>query len=67
MDELKLLPCPFCGGEAFLYADDGIRVICSKCRAQSKTCYDIMQSSKSINATKSVIEKWNRRAEHETD
>lgn len=60
MDELK--PCPFCGGEAFLYVDNGVRVLCSRCRAQSKTRCDSLSCSKPTNATKSVIEAWNRRA-----
>lgn len=60
MPELK--PCPFCGGEAALFVSDGVRVLCPKCRAQSKTLRDGMFSKGvSGNATKSVIEAWNRR------
>ena len=60
MSELK--PCPFCGGKAYLFADNGIRVFCAKCGASSKVLCD-MRTEVGVagNATKSVIEAWNRR------
>lgn len=61
MDELK--PCPFCGGKAYLFANDGVRVICAKCRAASRRLVDAMGTDAPFgNAVKSVIESWNRRA-----
>ena len=62
MDKLK--PCPFCGGEAHLFVNDGIRVICPKCGATTKCLIDTMTANGvSGNATKAVIEAWNRRVE----
>lgn len=62
-----LKPCPFCGGEAVLYVDNGVRVYCRRCGAQSKTRCDNMSYSKPTNATAAVIEAWNRRDGNETD
>ena len=60
-DELK--SCPFCGGQAHLFVNDGVRVICPKCGASTKILVDrITASGITDNATKSVIEAWNRRA-----
>ncbi len=59
-DELK--PCPFCGGEAYLFVSNGVRVICPKCGATTKILVDGMCANKVTgNATKAVIEAWNRR------
>lgn len=62
-DELK--PCPFCGGKAHLFVNDGVRVICPACGASTKILVDAM-SVKGVagNATKAVIEAWNRRADN---
>ena len=60
MPELK--PCPFCGGKAYLFADNGIRVFCAKCGASNKVLCDMRtEIGVAGNATKSVIEAWNRR------
>lgn len=62
-DELK--PCPFCGGKAHLFVDDGVRVICPSCGAGTKILADMMIGhGVSGNATKTVIEAWNRRADN---
>ena len=62
-DELK--PCPFCGGKAHLFVNDGVRVICPICGAGTKILVDAM-SVKGVagNATKAVIEAWNRRVDN---
>lgn len=58
-EELK--PCPFCGSQV----DDGVRVICSRCGAGTKILVDMMTArGVSGDATKAVIEAWNRRADN---
>nr|DAH76866.1 MAG TPA: restriction alleviation protein [Caudoviricetes sp.] len=55
----KLKPCPFCGGEARLFVSDGVRVLCTKCRASSKILVD--SECYKTSAVEKVIEAWNRR------
>lgn len=57
MEEEKLKPCPFCGGEAGIYkrvldwATWDYKIACSKCRCETD-----------IYGTKQeVIEAWNKR------
>lgn len=38
MEELK--KCPFCGGNAVVHIDDGVRVVCRECGATSKCLVD---------------------------
>lgn len=60
MSEIKLKPCPFCGGEAFCYVSGRIEpgtpdmfwVRCKKC--------DVV--TKSYTTREKAIKKWNRRA-----
>lgn len=62
MTDLK--PCPFCGGKAYLFVNEGVRVICPKCGATTKCLVDAMTSEGVAgNAIQSVIEAWNRRVE----
>ena len=60
MFELK--PCPFCGGEARLFVNGGVRVICSKCYASTRIMSDEIEYDS--NAVETVIEAWNRRADN---
>ena len=63
MPEIKLKPCPFCGGEAVLFADDGVRVMCTECSARTRTERNtITIFAISGNAVKTVIRVWNERA-----
>ena len=58
---IKLKPCPFCGGEAQLFVSEGVRVLCTKCHASSKTLMDCMNHK--FNAVEKVIKAWNNRTE----
>ena len=54
MGEVKLKPCPFCGGEAELYEDgifSGAFVYCKKCGTLKGYYLE----------TEKAIEAWNRR------
>ena len=57
-----LKPCPFCGGEARLFVNDGVRVICSQCYAGTTIQTDMIEYNS--NAVEMVIEAWNRRADN---
>lgn len=64
MSEIKLKPCPFCGGKAVLFVDGGVRVMCTECSASSKVSKDSITVKRiSGGATESVIRAWNRRAD----
>ena len=59
---IELKPCPFCGGEAILFADtfdDGkifvVNAHCDSCGATGNDFHD----------EKQAIEAWNRRVENE--
>ena len=54
-DDIKLLPCPFCGGEAYIFtSDDGKPrwVSCNDCEADGPHC----------QAVSDVVKGWNHRA-----
>lgn len=55
MSEIKLKPCPFCGGEAVIFYPDCTfpRVACKKCKTTSNR-YDSIQEA---------VDEWNRRSE----
>lgn len=66
MPELK--PCPFCGSKAYLFVENGIRVLCPKCGASSKILCDLRTTNGIAgNATQSVIDAWNRRVSDENN
>ena len=58
MSEIKLKPCPFCGGEAeILNVDDRYTARCRSCFCGTGEYKDPERAS----------ETWNRRADNETD
>lgn len=62
---MELKPCPFCGGKAKLFVNDGVRVLCVKCRATSKILVDEYNGFEiRTNAVRDVVEAWNRRADN---
>ena len=59
---IELKECPFCGGNAKLFVDGGVRVMCPKCGATSRILRDGMGDRGVYgNATKSVVNAWNMR------
>ena len=57
-NQIELTPCPFCGGNATLYVENGVRVKCRICGASTIALTDHMGNG---SAVESVIKKWNRR------
>lgn len=58
MDELKLLPCPFCGGEAKIREIDA--VFWDRC-IECRTCYCKTGEYNNVDHTAQMIAAWNRR------
>ena len=62
MSEIKLLPCPFCGEEAVIHVNEGVRIICRKCGTSTKCLVDVYsQGRPDGNAIKTVVKAWNTR------
>lgn len=55
-----LKPCPFCGGKAVLFVENGVQIMCLSCgvRTSSKV---VSQELIATNSVEQVIEEWNRR------
>ena len=65
---IKLKLCPFCGGKASLFVEDGVRVICNNCYASSKILVDSLGAKGVVgNAVQSVVDAWNRRMNDAAD
>lgn len=59
MDEIKLKPCPFCGGKTVFNEDIyGDCISCDECEI-------VFATSDLHTSKKQLAEAWNRRAEHE--
>lgn len=66
MDEVKLKPCPFCGGEAVLKRDR-MGKYCAKCtNCGCMTTFQFGFGDEAVSKKKAT-DIWNRRAENETD
>ncbi len=57
---IDLKPCPFCGGTATLYVNDGVRARCTKCGNGTGVFVDDYNRLKG-NAIEIVVKKWNER------
>lgn len=57
MEEIKLKPCPFCGGEAEFVGYKSYWIICVDCTAESAV-YD---------SKAEAVEAWNRRVGQEDE
>ena len=62
-----LKPCPFCGGKAVLFAENGVQVMCVSCGVRTSSKADkvfqkgISQERIATDSVDRVIEEWNRR------
>ena len=71
MDDVKLKPCPFCGGEAhivtgveesFMKKYPTVKVVCNKC--DNRTA-ELMDTSFNAYVVKIVTDRWNRRVNND--
>ena len=70
MPEIKLKPCPFCGGEAEIVEKAANFLTTTIVYVECKECYAspyIHDKYSDYYSKDWVIEQWNRRAENETD
>lgn len=62
-----LKPCPFCGGKAVLFVENGVQVMCLSCGIRTSLRADkiyqkgVSQERIVTNSVDKVIEEWNRR------
>ena len=67
MSEIKLKPCPFCGGEAVLKCDR-IGLYCAKCtNCGCMTTFQFDFGDGEETSKRKAAEVWNRRADNEAD
>ena len=67
MSEIKLKPCPFCGGEAVLKRDRiGLYCVkCTNCGCMTTFQFDFGEGEEV--SKKKAADVWNRRPDNETD
>ena len=62
-----LRPCPFCGGKAVLFVENGVQVVCLSCGVRTSPKGDkifqrgMSQERTATNSIDKAIEEWNRR------
>lgn len=62
-----LRSCPFCGGKAVLFVENGVQVICLSCGVRTSSTADkiyqkgVSQERIATSSVDKVIEEWNRR------
>lgn len=61
MSEIKLKPCPFCGGKAALKGDFFSLVKCEECGAETRK----VEISKKYSSDEKAVEAWNRRTDND--
>ena len=66
LSEIKLKPCPFCGGEAVLKRDRiGLYCVkCTNCKCMTTFQFDFGEGEEA--SKKKAAKIWNRRAENES-
>jgi len=61
---IDLMACPHCGGEAGIFANGGVAVVCKKCHCQTRLEYDMCYADFSKHPViDKLIKTWNRRPE----
>jgi ribosomal protein S27AE len=66
--DINLKPCPLCGKKAVLAVDNGFRVLCSGCGAQTERIFYKTADVTDMNcAAWHAIDAWNRRADDGQD
>lgn len=63
MDDLivNLKNCPFCGGKAVIFVNNGISVQCTRCGCKTPSYTDGIVYGNSGGSLRRVVEKWNNR------
>ena len=62
-----LKSCPFCGGKAVLFVENGVQVMCLSCGVRTSLKVDriyqrgVSQERTATSSVDKVIEEWNRR------
>lgn len=62
-----LKPCPFCGGKAVLFVENGVQVMCLSCGVRTSIKADtilrkeISQERIVTSSVDKAIEEWNKR------
>lgn len=62
-DEIKLLPCPFCGGDAVMEQIDGVLGVRKSAGCRTETCMGY-QSNMTFSTHREAALAWNTRAPH---